>query len=160
MSSGQISDQNKLSHLLWHLKPFIQFGARYGPTVLGAAPRSLLQLRWPLTPPQTLKVPKLAHLRFQQLSDQITISSCSGTLNRSPAAVRGWIWPHRVGCSPSLVFATPFAHHAIQTHKIPKLAHLRFQQISDQITIRGGCNSERRSGTSTAGVNWSPNRRG
>jgi hypothetical protein len=47
-----------------------------------------------------------------RFSDQINSRTCSGTLNPSPTVVRGLIWPRRARCSPSLVFATPFAHHA------------------------------------------------
>ena len=129
-------------------------------SVLGAAPHLVFQLHLPITPPQTLSTKVGSHLRFQKISDEITISTCSGTLNPSFTVVRGSIWPHRARCSPLHAFAAPFVHHTTPALKVPKLVHLRFQQISDQITIAGGCNSERRSGTTAAWVNPSPNRRG
>ena len=107
------------------------------PTVPGAAPHSLFATPLAHHATQILKVPKLVHLRFQQISDQITISSCSGILNRSSTAVRGWIWPRRARCSPLHGFAAPFVHCTTPDPQSTKVAmvHLGFQQISDQITI-------------------------
>jgi hypothetical protein len=86
-----------------------------------------------------------------QISDQINSRTCSGTLNRSSTAVRGSIWLRRARCSPSLAFATPFVYHTTQTLKVPKLVHLRFQQISDRITISSCFGALNRSATAVRG---------
>jgi hypothetical protein len=113
MSSGQISDQINSQRLLWHPKLFIQSGSGLDMALSCQVQplTSLLQPRLPFTLPQTLKVPKLAHMRFQQVSHQITISTCSGTLNRPSPAVRGSIWPGRARCCPLHAVAAPFVHH-------------------------------------------------
>jgi hypothetical protein len=56
---------------------------------------------------------KLAHLRFHQISAKITISSCSGTLNRSTTVARGSIWPRRAKCSPLYACVAPFVHQTL-----------------------------------------------
>jgi hypothetical protein len=113
VSSGQIIRPNKFAHVLWHLKPFSDGGSGLdmAPSCQVQPLTSFFQLRLPLTLPQTLKVPKLAHMRFQQISHEITISTCSGTLDRSSPAVRGSIWPGRARCCPLHAFATPLVHH-------------------------------------------------
>jgi hypothetical protein len=85
---------NKFPPLLWHLKPLIGGGSGLDvvPSWQVQPLTRFSQLRLPITPPQTLEVPKLVHMSFQQISDQITISSCSGTLNRITTVVRGQMW--------------------------------------------------------------------
>ena len=61
-----------------------------------------------------------------QISDQRKARTCSGTINRSATAVRGWIWPHRARCSPLHAFAAPFVHNTTPDHQSTKVGTSEF----------------------------------